>query len=235
MSSPGLKPAFSIAFMTKSSAASARRQVGREAAFVADIGVVAGLLQTRFFSAWKTSAPMRTASAKRRRADRQDHEFLEVDRVVGMRAAIDDVHHRHRQDMRLDAADIAVERQAGGIRRRLGDGERHAEDGVGAEPAPCSACRRARSSSRRSRPGLRRRCRSMASKISPLTLSTALSTPLPQIARLVAVAQFDRLMGAGRGARGHGGAADRAVLEDDIDLDGRDCRGCRGFRGRRCR
>ena len=29
-----------------------------------------------------------------------------------MRAAVDDVHHRHRQDARADAADIAVERQA---------------------------------------------------------------------------------------------------------------------------
>jgi hypothetical protein len=49
------------------------------------------------FSAWKTSAPMRSASAKRRRADRHDHEFLDVDRIVGMGAAVDDVHHRHRQ------------------------------------------------------------------------------------------------------------------------------------------
>ena len=51
-----------------------------------------------------------------------------------MRAAIDDVHHRHRQDMGVGAADIAVERQAGRLGRRLGDGQRDAEDGVGAEP-----------------------------------------------------------------------------------------------------
>ena len=51
-----------------------------------------------------------------------------------MRAAIDDVHHRHRQDPRLRPADIAIERQAGRLRRRLGDRERDAEDGVGAEP-----------------------------------------------------------------------------------------------------
>jgi hypothetical protein len=36
-----------------------------------------------------------------------------------------------------------------------------------------------------------------------------------------AVAQFDRLMGTGRGAGGHRSAAHRAVFEHDVDLDGR--------------
>ena len=36
-----------------------------------------------------------------------------------------------------------------------------------------------------------------------------------------AVAQLDRLVRAGRGAGGHGGAAHRAVFEHDVDLDGR--------------
>ena len=39
------------------------RQVGGEAAFVADIGVVPGLLQGRL-RVWKISEPMRSASAK---------------------------------------------------------------------------------------------------------------------------------------------------------------------------
>ncbi len=50
-----------------------------------------------------------------------------------MGAAIDDVHHRHRQKMGVRAADIAIERQAGGFGGSLGDGQRNAEDGVGAE------------------------------------------------------------------------------------------------------
>jgi hypothetical protein len=69
-----------------------------------------------------------------RRADRRDHELLDVDRIVGMRAAVEDVHHRHRQQRRLRAAEIAVERLAAVARCRLGGGERHAENGVGAEP-----------------------------------------------------------------------------------------------------
>ena len=68
-----------------------------------------------------------------RRPERHDHEFLEVDRVVGMHAAVDDIHHRHRQEMGVGAADIPVERQRGGVGRRLGDREGGAEDGVGAE------------------------------------------------------------------------------------------------------
>ena len=44
-------------------------------------------------------------------ADWHYHEFLKIDGVVGMFAAVNDVHHRHRQHMRAHAADIAVKRQ----------------------------------------------------------------------------------------------------------------------------
>ena len=95
-----------------------------------------------------------------------------------MGAAVDDVHHRHRQHVGAGAADIAVERQVRFLRRRLGDREADAQDGVGAQAglvrraveldqrasiASCSAASMPDS----------------ASKISPLTASTAFSTPLP--------------------------------------------------------
>ena len=41
---------------------------------------------------------MRSASRKLWRPTRHDHEFLEIDVVVGVLAAVEDVHHRHRQD-----------------------------------------------------------------------------------------------------------------------------------------
>ena len=50
-----------------------------------------------------------------------------------MRAAVEDVHHRHRQQVGVGPADVAVERQPGRLGRGLGDGERGAEDRVGAE------------------------------------------------------------------------------------------------------
>ncbi len=66
-------------------------------------------------------------------ADRTDHELLESDGGVGVGAAVDDVHHRNREDIGVGAAEIAVQRKTelqGGC---LGDGEGNAEDGVGAE------------------------------------------------------------------------------------------------------
>ena len=104
--------------------------------------------------------------AERRRADRHDHELLQVDVVVGVRAAVEDVHHRHRQHVGVDAAEVAVERQLELVGRGLGHGQRHAEDGVGAEPglvvgavevaqhavdARAARARRARRARRRSR------------------------------------------------------------------------------------
>ena len=60
----------------------------------------------------------------------------------------------------------------------------------------------------------------MASKISPLTASTAFFDALAEIA-LAAIAQFDGFMRAGGSARGNGGAAQAAIFEKDIDFDSR--------------
>ena len=62
---------------------------------------------------------------------------------------------------------------------------------------------------------------SSAGPIVSVTLATARQDALAAEAGLVAVAQLDRLVGAGRGARRHRRAADRAVGQDDVDLDGR--------------
>ena len=60
---------------------------------------------------------MRTRLGERARADRHHHELLEVDAAVGVRAAVEDVHHRHRQhgaaDASVERADVRVERHAG--------------------------------------------------------------------------------------------------------------------------
>ena len=71
--------------------------------------------------------------AEARRADRHDHELLEVDVVVGVDAAVEDVHHRHRQHVGVGPADVAVERQLQLGGGGPGHGQGDAEDGVGAE------------------------------------------------------------------------------------------------------
>jgi hypothetical protein len=113
--------------------------------------------------------------AKRARADRHHHELLQVDGVVGVRAAVEDVEHRHRQTRAPSRRD-SVERLPSAAARPA-PRERHAEDRVGAEPL-LLACRRARSSAGRSPP---------AARIAPdelprdraLTFSTARVTPFP--------------------------------------------------------
>ena len=100
----------------------------------------------------------------------------------------------------------------------MATGERDAENGVGAEPA------------------LVRRAVELdhdlvdldlllgvhaAERVEDLAVDGVdrLLHALAEIARLVAVAQFDRLMGAGGGARRHRRAAHRAVFQHHIDLD----------------
>ena len=86
-----------------------------------------------------------------------DHELLEVDVVVGVRAAVEHVHHRHRQHARGVAAEVAPQRQAlpprppPGRRRATRRGSRWRR------AAPCSGCRRARSARGRAPAGRRRR------------------------------------------------------------------------------
>ena len=156
--------------------------------------------------------------AEARRAHRHDHEFLEVDGIVGMHAAIDDVHHRHRQKLGLGAADIAVERQARSHRRRLRHRQRHAQNGVGAQPRLVGRAveRDHRRVDARLLFGIH-----AAERVEDFAVhgGDGLFHALAAIA-FAAVAQFHRLMRAGRGARGHRGAAETAVFQPHIHFHG---------------
>ena len=108
------------------------RQIGREAAFVAD-GRVELLALEHALEVMKDFAAAAQRVAELVEAQRHDHEFLHVDAVVGMLAAVDDVHHRRRQQPGIRAADVVVQRQLAVPGRRVGRGERDAEDRVRAE------------------------------------------------------------------------------------------------------
>src|SRR6185437_13802216 len=135
-------------------------------------------------------------------------------------AAIDDVHHRHRQRPRRGAADIAVERHVEGFRRSLGDRQRDAENGIGAEAA------------------LVRRAVEIDHDLVDLHLLFGglvaygfenfavdgldrVLHAFAEIAGVIAVAQLDRLMRTGRGTRRHRCPSQRAILQHDIDFDRR--------------
>jgi hypothetical protein len=151
--------------------------------------------------------------------DRHHHEFLDVDRVVGVLAAVDDVHHRHRQGAGVDAAHVAVQWHAVRLGGRFRDGERDREDGVGPQA------------------GLVGRAVQLDHEVVELDLVgrvhaaegvedfaldvvDGVQHALATEAQLVAVAQLHRLVGAGAGPRGDDGAAARAIIQHDLGLDG---------------
>ena len=85
-----------------------RLQFRRETAFVADRSGEAAILQ-HALERMKNFRSITQGLGKGRRTLRHDHEFLEIDRRIGMRAAIQDVHHRHRQNPGVGATQIAKE------------------------------------------------------------------------------------------------------------------------------
>ena len=111
-----------------------RGQIRRKAALVADVGVVPGVLQLLLQGVEDFGAHAHGVR-KRLGARGQDHELLDVDRIVCVGAAVDDVHHRGRQDAGRDAAQIAIKFLIGRQGAGLGDRQRHAQDRIGAQTA----------------------------------------------------------------------------------------------------
>ncbi len=116
-----------MASRIRSSASALLLQVGGKAAFVADIRVQLLGFEHAFQMVKHFDAGAQ-GIAEFREAQRHDHEFLHVDGVVGVRAAVDDVHHRRGQQLARPSAEIAIQRQPAKIGRRMGHGQRHAEE-----------------------------------------------------------------------------------------------------------
>ena len=135
---------------------------------------------------------------ERRGADRHDHELLNVDWVVRVRAAVDDVHHRHRHTC------ACARRHSGRAATRVRRPPPWRPPATRREwrwhrAGSCFWFRRATSRAWSMRRWSSASMPERASKISPLTASTAFKTPLPETL-LVAVAQFHRLVRARRSA-----------------------------------
>ena len=153
-------------------------QVGREAALVADRRAEPALAE-RLLERVEDLRARAQRLRERRRADRHDHELLEVDGVVGVRAAVEHVHHRHGQHVRRLAAEVAPQRRAAPRPRPRG---RRPARRRGSRWRRAATCWRAVEVDQRAveRPaGRARRSRRPRSAISPLTLATACVTPLP--------------------------------------------------------
>ena len=64
---------------------------------------------------------------------RNDHEFLEVNRGVAMRAAVEDIHHRHWENLGVWSTEVFVKWLADLSCSGFGAGERNGQDRVGAD------------------------------------------------------------------------------------------------------
>lgn len=193
-------------------------EVRREAAFVADGGGELVLLEQRGQRMVDLGAPLE-ALREALCADRHDHEFLHVDVVGGMGAAVQDVHHRHGQDARLRAAEEAIEGLAfgdgGGFRGSEGDGEDRVRAefflAFGAVGLEHGVVDRVSVASGKTRDGFRDR---------RIYVFDGFQHAFAVIAFLVAVAKLQRFVLARGRAAGARRAALAAVAQRDLGLDG---------------
>src|SRR5712692_5263092 len=81
-----------------------------EAAFIADRSVVSAFLEHAFQCVEDFHSPAQRFG-KRLGADGHDHEFLEVDVVVGVSTTVEDVHHWSRQGVGAGSTQIAIQRE----------------------------------------------------------------------------------------------------------------------------
>ena len=194
------------------------RQVGGEAALVAHRRRQAAVVEQVLQGVVRLHAPPQCFGIARR-SDRHDHELLQVDRVVGVDTAVDDVHHRHGKDMSVGAADVAVQRNAELLGRSLGDRQADPEDCVGAETSLVVGA--VELAQQRVDHPLRHGIEAIEG-LGDLAVDEA-DRRLHAFAAVAvaAITQLDGLVFAGRGAAGHGGPSGRSGVEEDLDLDGR--------------
>ena len=144
---------------------------------------------------------------------------MECDRSVGVSATVDDVHHGHRKNIRVGAADVLVEGKIEIVGSSLGYCERYAENGVGAEIA-LGLCAVESDhclvnldlvESRHALEGLGDRA---------IDISHSLLDTLAHIAALVTVAKLESLVDAGGCSGGNGCASACTRLKDYVYFHG---------------
>ena len=104
-------------------------QVGGKATFIPHVGAVALGLQHALEVVEDLGAHAQ-AVGERLCAHRHDHEFLDVDLVVGVRATVQDVHHGHGKGACTHTPHVAVQWQSKAIRCGTCGGKADAQNGV---------------------------------------------------------------------------------------------------------
>ena len=120
--------------------------------------------------------------------------------------------------MGVGAAQVLVEREAGGRCGGTRNRKRATEDCIGAELALVGST--VGDHEGRVHAALVAGVHAHDALALAIHMGHCLRDALAQVAILVAVAELDRLEVAGRGTRGHDSARKAAVLQRDLDLDG---------------
>ena len=137
-----------------------------------------------------------------------------------MGAAVEDVHHGRGQQMRVHAANVLVQRKAGRLRSRLGNGKRGTQDGVCAKRALVLGAVSLDHGSIHHALILGLKAQQRLADLA-VDVGHGVLRTLAQIAVLVTVTQLNRFESSRRGTRGDGGAAEGTVVEDNLDLNRR--------------
>ena len=158
--------------------------------------------------------------AERKSGDGDYHELLDVDRIVRVLAAVDDIHHRSRKRSGGGSADVSVKREVRVLRGGLRDGEGCAEDCVGAQSALVQSVVQVdhRNIDRNLLGSVHAR-----QQVGDLAVDRVHGHlhALSEIPVRIAVPEFHGLVSSRRGA-GRNGCAPRApVCKQHFDLDGR--------------
>ena len=132
-------------------------------------------------------------------AQRHDHELLEVGRVLGVLAAVQDVEHRDRQDTRAGATQVAIERQLVGGGGSMCARQRRPENCVRAQGALVRRAVELQEHGVDTRL-VGRVVAEQRGRDRLVHVCHGRQDALAAVARLVAIAQLDGLMGPGRGA-----------------------------------
>ena len=150
-----------------------------------------------------------------------------------MLATVEDVHHRHRHaecSSAIELGDVLVQRDLAGRRRGLGHGQGYRENGVGAKVRLVVSAI-GFDHGRVQLALLRRVAPQQQFPDGAIDVPDRLQYTLAEVALAVAIAQLQRLPGAGRGTGGRAGHTDCAAGQGHLGHDRRIAAGIHDFKG----
>ena len=152
-------------------------------------------------------------------AVRLDHEFLEINGGVGVRAAVDDVGHGHGEHLGVGAAEILEERLAEGGGGGFGVCERNGQDGIRAELGLGFGAVQFDQGAVQGQLVYRVQTDDGRGDLAGHVFD-GLGDALAEIALLVAVAKFHGFVFAGAGPAGDGGATEGTAVQRNVHFHG---------------